>query len=82
VQRRTSVTAQRGTVVAIRDYAPTTDRHNLTICEILPALGGATYTVSGTVTPAAVAGQTTVRLGGAASATVTPDSTGKFSFTV
>jgi chitodextrinase len=37
VQRQTSPTTASGTVVAINDTAPTTDRWNLAIIEILPA---------------------------------------------
>jgi hypothetical protein len=35
VQRVTSPVAASGTVVTINDTAPTADRYNLTICEIL-----------------------------------------------
>ncbi|MFI5088964.1 MAG: DUF4082 domain-containing protein [Terriglobales bacterium] len=37
VQRQTSTTPTSGTVVTINDTAPTTDRYNLTIVEVLPA---------------------------------------------
>jgi len=37
VQRQTAVTPASGTVVTINDTAPTGDRYNLSICEILPA---------------------------------------------
>jgi hypothetical protein len=37
VQRQTSTTPLAGTVVTINDTAPTSDRYNLSICEILPA---------------------------------------------
>jgi hypothetical protein len=37
VQRQTSTTPVSGTIVTINDTAPTTDRYNLSICEILPA---------------------------------------------
>ncbi|HTT17813.1 MAG TPA: N,N-dimethylformamidase beta subunit family domain-containing protein [Candidatus Sulfotelmatobacter sp.] len=36
-QRQNSTTPTSGTVVTINDTAPTTDRYNLSICEILPA---------------------------------------------
>lgn len=39
VQRTTSPTPLSGTSVTINDTAPTGDRFNLSICEILPALG-------------------------------------------
>jgi hypothetical protein len=35
VQRVTNLIAASGTVVTINDTAPTADRYNLTICEIL-----------------------------------------------
>jgi hypothetical protein len=37
VQRQNATTPAVGTSVTINDTAPTTDRYNLTICEILPA---------------------------------------------
>ena len=37
VQRQTNTTPLQGTVVAINDTAPSADRYNLSICEILPA---------------------------------------------
>jgi hypothetical protein len=37
VQRQNSATPTSGTTVTINDTAPTTDRYNLSICEILPA---------------------------------------------
>ena len=36
VQRTTNAVPAAGTSVTINDSAPTTDRYNLTICEILP----------------------------------------------
>jgi len=36
VQRQSSPTALSGTSVNINDTAPTADRYNLSICEILP----------------------------------------------
>jgi len=37
VQRTANPIAGAGTVVSINDTAPTADRYNLTICEVLPA---------------------------------------------
>jgi len=37
VQQVTNPVALAGTVVTINDTAPTGDRYNLTICEVLPA---------------------------------------------
>src|SRR5205823_1819476 len=66
--------------VTIKDTAPTADRYNLTICEILPP-GTPTWTVSGAVTPAASGVGTTLALSGAATGTVTADAAGNFTFT-
>jgi len=38
VQRRTASTAASGTLVTINDTAPTGDRYNLSVCEILRKL--------------------------------------------
>ncbi|MBW0000984.1 MAG: DUF1929 domain-containing protein, partial [Verrucomicrobia bacterium] len=40
VQRQNAATAASGTSVSINDTVPTTDRYNLTICEVLPGNGG------------------------------------------
>jgi len=82
VQRQNSATALLGSSVTINDTAPTTDRYNLTICEILPAPAVPTYLLSGTVSPTTAAATTTLALSGAASATTAADSAGNFSFTV
>ena len=37
VQRQTSTTPASGTAVTINDTAPTGDRFNLSLCEVLPA---------------------------------------------
>jgi len=37
VQRQTSTTPTAGTVVTINDTAPSNDRYNLSVCEVLPA---------------------------------------------
>ena len=39
VQRQNSATPVSGTSVTINDTAPTTDRYNLSLCEILPVPG-------------------------------------------
>jgi hypothetical protein len=39
VQRQMATTATSGTTVSINDTAPTTDRYNLTICEVLRSTG-------------------------------------------
>src|SRR5207237_3864627 len=50
-QRMTSVTATSGTRVTINDTAPSGDRYNLTICEVLPASGATSPTPTPMPTP-------------------------------
>jgi hypothetical protein len=80
VQRQSSPTPVSGASVTINDTAPTTDRYNLSICEILPAPGTSTWTVSGTISPAAGGSGATVSLSDTATATVTADTSGNYSF--
>jgi hypothetical protein len=82
VQKQNATTLLSGTSVSINDTAPTADRYNLSICEILPAvLAAPTYTVSGTISPTASGSGATVSLTGAATKTVTADASGNYSFT-
>jgi hypothetical protein len=82
VQMTNSVTAQSGTAITMADTSPTSDRYNLSICEILAASSvGTTANISGSVTPASLAGGTTLTLSGGQSATTTTDSGGNYSFT-
>ena len=82
VQRQNTTTALSGTSVTINDTAPTADRYNLTIVEVLPPAAGvvATYGIYGTLSPAAQGSGATVTLSGAASATTTADSSGNYAF--
>ena len=81
VQKQNTSTALSGTSVTINDTAPTTDRYNLSICEILPPSGGTqTWNVSGTISPSSGGSGATVTLSGPASATVTADGSGNYSF--
>jgi hypothetical protein len=80
VQRAASGTPAKGTPVTISDTAPTGDRYNLTICEVL-ATGTPTWGISGTVSPSSSGSGTTLTLTGAAGGTATGDSSGNFSFT-
>ncbi len=66
-----------GTTVTFNDTAPTTDRYNLTVAEVLPSLAP-TWSISGTISGT---GGETVTLSGAASATTTADGSGAYSFT-
>jgi len=84
VQRRASPTATSGTVVAINDTAPTGDRYNLSLVEVLPLAGsgGSAFSLSGAISPAASGSGATVTLSqsGTTIATVTADSSGNYSF--
>jgi hypothetical protein len=55
VQRQTNTTSASGTSVTINDTAPTSDRYNLALVEVLAAhpAGGTTFTISGSITPSA-----------------------------
>jgi hypothetical protein len=78
VQRQNTTTPLSGTSVTINDTAPTTDRYNLSVCEILTAPG--TLAISGTISPSSGGSGATVTLSGSASATVSADSAGSYSF--
>jgi hypothetical protein len=80
---QTNPTPLSGTRVSISDTAPTADRYNLSICEILPSTstGTQTWTASGTISPAGYGSGTIVMLSGAANAAVTADSSGNYTFT-
>ena len=82
VQMQSAPTAVSGTTVAINDTAPTTDRFNLSICEVLPVSSGApTWTISGTISPSSAGAGATVSLSGASTATGSADASGNYSFT-
>lgn len=82
VQRQNAPAAASGTTVTINDTAPATDRYNLSIAEVRAPTSGATYTVSGAITPASLGSGTTVTLSqnGTAIATATADVNGNYSF--
>ena len=83
VQMQSAPTAVSGTTVTINDTAPTTDRFNLSICEVLPVSSGGspTWTISGTISPPSAGAGATVSLSGASTATVNADASGNYSFT-
>ena len=67
VQMQTAVTSLAGSSVSINDTAPTKDRYNLSIVEVMPALAGGsggatppTVTMASPAPDATVAGKTTV----------------------
>jgi len=81
VQRQTNTTPLSGAAVTINDTAPTGDRYNLTICEILAATAVTpTFSISGSITPAATSSGTVLNLTGASIASTTADGSGNYSF--
>ncbi len=58
VQQQNAPTPLSGTTVAINDTAPTTDRYNLSVVEVLPGIAGADLTVSKTHSGSFIQGQT------------------------
>jgi hypothetical protein len=85
VQMESSTTPASGTTVTINDTAPTTDRYNLTIVEVLASAGagGSTFGISGAITPSANGSGASVALSqnGTTIATTTADGTGSYTFT-
>jgi len=85
VQQQTSATPLSGTTVTINDTAPTKDRYNLSIVEVLPAAPAgpvATYAVAGTAAPTNLVSGAGVALSqnGTTITTTTIDGTGSYSF--
>ena len=80
VQMQNASTPASGTSVSINDTAPSSDRYNLTLCEVLPvsAVGQQTWTLSGTISPSSAGAGVT--LSGAATGTVVADASGNYSF--
>ena len=84
VQRQSAPTPLSGTQVFINDTAPTADRYNLSIVEVLPAVSGtATFTIAGAVSPAANGNGATMTLtqGATAIGSVIVNSSGNYAFT-
>ena len=82
VQRESNATSLSGTSVTLNDSAPTSDRYNLTIVEVLPAPAGtvSTYGIFGTLSPSTQGSGATVTLRGTASGTTTADGSGNYGF--
>jgi galactose oxidase-like protein/Big-like domain-containing protein/glyoxal oxidase-like protein/carboxypeptidase family protein len=83
VQMQTAPVPLAGTVVKINDMAPTTDRYNLSIVEVLAAASaGSTYSISGAISPASISSGGTVTLSqnGATVGSAAVDSTGSYVF--
>jgi Bacterial Ig domain/Lysyl oxidase len=81
VQRQNAPTAAKGTTVTINATAPTSDRYNLAIVEVLPTPPANTFTVAGTISPAQGGNGAVVRLGTSPIRTTTVDTFGRYSFT-
>jgi Bacterial Ig domain len=79
VQKQNGPTYSAGTVVRINDTAPTTDRWNLAVVEILPSPSGI-FSISGSISPTAAGAGASVLLTGAVTATVTANASGNFTF--
>jgi hypothetical protein len=81
VQAVNTTTPLSGTTVTLNDTAPTADRYNLSIVEILPLAGAApaTSAISGNISGAGGNGAT-VTISGATTASVAADASGNFSF--
>ena len=82
VQMESAAVFVSGTTVTISDTAPTTDRYNLTICEILASSAQSTQTggISGIISPNAAGSGAQVILSGPVSASTTATGTGAYSF--
>jgi hypothetical protein len=81
VQKQNAPTAASGTQVFVNDTAPTTDRFNLSIVEILPSTTvTGSFSATGAITPATAGNQAVVTLSGGATGTATADSTGTYTF--
>src|SRR5690242_16038102 len=84
MQRQNAPTPVAGTNVTINDTAPTGDRYNLAIVEVLPDVGagGSSFTVSGAITPSANGAGASVALSqnGTLVTTVTANASGNYSF--
>jgi hypothetical protein len=80
VQRLNAPTPVAPTSVTLNDTAPTADRYNLTVVEVLPPVATSTYSLSGVLSPASVGSGATVNVAGAVSATTIADANGAYSF--
>ena len=83
VQRQSAPTAASGTTVTINATAPTTDRYNLTVVEVLATpVAGTTFSVAGAIAPASLGSAATVTLAqtGTTISTATVDASGNYLF--
>ena len=80
MQMQSAPIPSSGTAVTINDTSPTTDRYNLSLVEVRPA-PAATFSISGSVSPAANGSGTTLAASGSVNSTTTADATGNYSLT-
>ena len=82
VQNQGSPTLASGVSITLGDTAPTGDRYNFVICEVLPDPGVVMpgWTASGSLLPAVDGNGTTLLLSGSSTASTTADSNGRYSF--
>ena len=84
VQMQNNPTPLSGTSVIINDTAPTGDRYNLSIVEVLAATsgGGSTSSISGELSPSSLMSGAivTLTLPGGGTATTSPDGSGNYTF--
>ncbi len=82
VQRQSGPIPASGTMISINDTAPSSDRYNLSICEVIPANAGGqqTWSISGTLSPLPAGANASVALSGSAGATAIADSSGNYTF--
>jgi hypothetical protein len=81
VQKMNAPTGSSGTSVTLSDTAPTGDRYDLSLVEVLPAPGGTlTWGISGTISPSLFSGGTLLTLSGSGTGTATANSSGIYSF--
>ena len=77
VQTLTNPVASAGVNVTINDTAPTTDRYNLSLVEVLPAVDTTTWSITGNISGGA---GSTVSLTGTSSSSTTADASGNYTF--
>ena len=79
MQMQTLPVPASGTLVTIKDTAPTVDRYNLSIVEVRAAPAG-TLNISGSITPSASGSGASLTLSGPVTGTTTASGTGTYSF--
>lgn len=80
VQKLNAAVPSAGTQVVVSDTTPVNDAYNIAAVEIRAAPVINTFTISGSISPAASAAGTVMRLSGDQSATAVADASGAYSF--